>query len=318
MKDGLTPSRIDKLLLKIKPHPIVALVDDDPATLDLLECVLRDEGYLTHRFERAEELMEHFSEIQPDAIVMEVTLQGMSGLSVLDQLRPKSLEEIVPVLILSKRDDPRTKLLAFRRGAFDYVTKPFNAEEVGARIRALVRSKILQEMLRESSVSDPLTSVYNRRFLSIWLWREIERVKRYGLDLSCLLLDLDGFGGINEEHGERFGDFLLREVASIVDSNTRGSDIVGRLENDEFLVLLPGTSKEGAIVVAHRLKEKVQAREFELGAKKVKASFCMGIVGCRSEEAPDPNAFLERVQEALEKAKAVGVGVGETAVLGMN
>lgn len=313
MKEGLTPSEIDKLLLKIKPHPVIAVVDDDPMTLTLLDRVLRDEGYLIHRFDRAEELMEHFSEIQPDAIVMEAVLSGMNGLSVLDQLRPKSLEEIVPALILSRKDDPGTKLLAFRRGAFDFVVKPFDAEEVGARVRALVRSKILQEMLRQSSISDPLTSVYNARFLSAWLAREMERVKRYRLDFSCLLLDLDGFRRLNEEKGERFGDFLLREVAGITAHNTRASDILGRLENGEFLLLLPGTSKEGAMVVARRLREKVERREFQMGAQKVRASLSMGIVGWRSEEAPDSNTFLERAQEALQKAK--GVGMGETAVL---
>lgn len=316
MKNGLTPSKIDKLLLKIKPHPVVALVDDDPATLDLLDRALKDEGYLTPHFDCSEKLMEHFSEIQPDAIVMEVILPGMNGLSVLDQLRPKNLAETVPVLILSKKDDPRTKLLAFRRGAFDFVTKPFNAEEVGARVRALVRGKILQEMLQQFSVSDPLTSVYNRRFLSIWLLREIERVKRYGLDLSCLLLDLDEFRRINQEYGERFGDFLLREVAGILACSTRSSDILGRMENDEFLLLLPGTGKEGAVTVARRLRERVQNREFQLGSKKARASFCLGIVGCPSSEAPEPALFLERAEEALQKAKAVGVG--ETVVLGMN
>lgn len=317
MKEGLTPSKIDKLLLKIKPHPVVALVDDDPATLDLLDRALRDEGYLTSRFNRAEELMENFSEIQPDAIVMEVVLPGMSGLSVLDQLRPKSLEAIVPVLILSQRDDPRTKLLAFRRGALDYVTKPFNAEEVAARVRALIRAKRLQEMLRESSVSDPLTSVYNARFLSTWLLREIERAKRYRLPLSCLRLDLDGFHRINEENGERFGDFLLRELAGIFAQNTRGSDILGRIENDEFLFLLPGTSKEEAMTVARRLREKVQGQEFGVGAKRARASFCMGIVGCDSDKAPDsPEVFLEKAEEALRKAKTVGVN--QTAVLAID
>lgn len=316
MKEGLTPSKIDKLLLKIKPEPVVALVDDDPATVDLIDRAIRDEGYRILHFDRAEKLIEKFSEISPDVILMEAILPGMSGLSVLDQIRPKSLEEMVPVLILSKRDDPGTKLLAFRRGAFDYVTKPFNPEEVAARVRILIRNKIFQEMLRQSSVSDPLTSLYNRRFLSVWLLREIERVKRYGLDLSCLLMDLDGFRHLNEENGERFGDFLLREVAEIVARNTRSSDIVGRMDNDEFLLFLPQTSKENAMTVARRLREKIEGREFKLGAKKAQAGFCLGIAGCRSQEAAGAEAFLEKAKEALQKAKAVGTG--ETAVLGMN
>lgn len=316
MKEGLTPSKIDHYLQKIKPRPVVALVDDDTLSLELLQRTLRDEGYEIYRFERAEDLLERIEEIHPDAIVMEVVLPGMSGLSVLDELRPKNPEEMIPVLMVSKKDDLRAKLLAFRRGACDYVTKPFEAEEVAARVRALVRSKILQEMLLVSSISDPLTALYNRRFLLIWLEREIERIRRYGMGLSCMLLDLDEFGEINQEKGERFGDYLLKEVASLVVQNTRRSDIAGRIQNDEFLLFLPGATKEQAMIVARRLRNAVTKRHFEQGGKAHQPTFCIGIVSCDSKDASEPHAFLERAEEALEKAKAVGEG--QTAVLGIS
>lgn len=316
MKEGLTPSKIDQLLAKVKPHPVVVLVDDDPLTLDLLERSLRDEGCEVHRFSEAEDFLKQFSEIRPDAVVMEAVLPGMSGLSILDELRPKNPEETVPVMILSKKDDPRAKLLAFRRGAFDYVTKPFDSEEVTARVRTLIRNRLLQEMVHVSAISDPLTSVYSQRFLSIWLEREIERVKRYGLELSCLLVDLDRFRQINEEEGERFGDFLLREFAALLTKNTRASDIVGRIQSDQFLVFLPGTTKEQAMLAARRLRHLAEEQTFESAGKKIRPTFCMGIIGCHSDEAPDPLSFLGRAQEALEKAKTVGEG--KTAVLGID
>lgn len=315
-REGLTPSKIDHFLAKIKPRPVVALVDDDPVTLDLLDRVLRDEGYEVHRFERAEDLLEQFSRLAPDAIVMEIILPGMNGVSVLDEIRPKSVEEIIPVLMLSKREDPRTKLLAFRKGACDYLTKPFEAEEVAARVRILIRMKILQELLRNYSILDPLTSLYNRRFVLIWLEREMERVKRYGLHLACLLLDLDGFEGVNNENGERFGDFILKEFGHVLKQNTRRADIVGRLQKDEFVVFLPGTSKEQAMILARRLRALLANKTFRQGGKKLKVSFSAGIVGCQAQEAPGPSEFLAQVEEALRKARAVGLG--ETAVLGMN
>lgn len=312
MKDGLTPSKIDQFLAKIKPHPVVALVDDDPQSLDSIARALSDEGYEIHQFTSVEDFLKEFSTMHPDAIVMEAILPGMSGVAALDELRPTSPEEIIPVLIISKKDDVRAKLLAFRKGAFDYLTKPFESEEVAARVRSLVRSKIIQDMLQASSILDPLTTLYNRRFLLVWVEREMERIKRYGLELSCLAVDLDRFQKINEENGADFGDYVLQGFARFITQNLRKSDIVGRVQNDEFLILLPGTSTEEAMIVARRLRRLAQARSFEQGSKKAKPNFCIGITSCHSREVPEASVFLEKAEEALLKAKAVGVG--ETAV----
>ena len=313
MKDGLTPAKIDQLLARLKPHPAVALVDDDANALDLLERTFKDEGYSIHRFQRAEDFLEKFSEIRPDVIVMETVLPGMSGLAALAEIQPKDLGEFIPVLILTKKDDPRAKLLAFRRGASDYVTKPFDSGEVAARVRALLRARLLQEMIQISAFSDPLTALCNRKFLTDWLAREIERVKRYKLNLSCLLLDLDHFRQINERNGSRYGDFILSSLSQVIVDNTRKSDVVGRIENDEFAILLPGTSKDQAMVLARRLRDAVGNQEFELQGKNIKPTFCIGITGCHASEVDGPEAVLGRAREALQKAKSVGEG--ETAAL---
>ncbi len=317
MREGLTPKKIDEYLAKMKPEPVVALVDDDPATVDLLKRTLRDEGYEVQAFASAEDFLESFSKIRPDAVVMEVVLPGMNGLSALDEIRPENPEELIPVLVLTKRTDPRAKLLAFRRGAFDYVVKPFDAEEVAARVRSLVRAKLIQELLVASSLADPLTSVYNQRFLSDWLVREIARVKRYGFPLSCLAVDLDHFKAINEENGERFGDFVLKKFAGLMTENLRRSDVVGRLEGDEFVAFLPGTTKEQATVVAKRLRRLAAEKGFRQGRQKATPSFSIGIAGSDSAESiPEARAFLGKAQEALTKAKSIGTG--ETAVLGVD
>jgi len=315
MKEGLTPSKIDQLLLKHKPAPVVALADEDLQSLDLLERAFRDEGYAVHRYQRSEDLVERFDKIRPDVIVMGAVFSGMSGLSALDTLRPKTPEENIPILILSEKEDLRAKLLAFRRGASDYVVKPFEAEEVAARVRALVRGRMLQRLLEASSVSDPLTSLHNERFLSAWLAQEIARVRRYGLALSCLLVDLDHFREINEEKGEPYGDYLLTAFAKVLVQNIRTSDLAGRLRGGQFLVLLPGTSKEQAMIVARRLRRLAAEQKFVSEGKGVKPSFSIGITGCRSDESPTQEDFLGRAREALARAKSVGSG--ETAVLGL-
>ncbi|GEM_PF-2881311 len=316
MKADLTPAALDRMLAKIKPQPVLALVDDDADTLDLLERILREDKYKIHHFKCAEDLLEEYSEVQPDVIVMEAVLPGMSGISALTDLKLKSQEGIIPVMILSGKADPRAKILAFRRGAWDYLVKPFDADELAVRVRSLVRTRALHQMSQISSVSDPVTSLYNRRLLLIWLEKEIERIKRNGQDLACLWIDLDGFRQINEKQGERFGDFVLQEFAKILGKNSRSADVVGRIQNDEFLVLLPGIRKEEAVFIVQRLKRLVENHSFQWNGKKTNLTFCVGIAGCNGTEAAEAPLFLNRIQEALAKAKAVGEG--ETAVLGID
>ena len=313
MKEGLSPSRMDQILAKVKPRQVVALVDDDTLIHDFVGRALHDAGFEVCHFTRAEELLEKREEIRPDAVVLEPVLPGISGLSLLDELWPKRVEEILPILILSKKDDIRAKLLAFRRGAWDYMTKPVDAEEVAVRVRAMTRAKILQEMVQLSAVSDPLTSLHNQRFLLIWLEKEIQRVKRYGLESSCLLLDIDGFRQINSKQGERFGDYLLKELAELMTRNLRGSDVIGRMENDEFLIALPGTSKEQAMVVVRRLRRLASQKDFKWEKKTVTPSFSMGITNCKPRDTVESNGLLERAREALSNAKAVGTA--QTVVL---
>lgn len=291
IKDGLTPSRIDQILAKIRPRQIVALVDDDPLTHDLAGRALRDEGYQVQHFKSAEEFLEQFSKSKPDALVIESVLPGISGLTVLDIIRPKTVEELLPALVLSQKEDIRAKLLAFRRGASDYLVKPFSGEEVAVRVRALTRTKIIRELTQLSSITDPLTQAYNERYLLECLEKEIQRIKRYGLVSSCLLLGFDS---------EKSADGLFKEFSLSLRKNLRGSDTLGRIKSGDFFVLLPHTSKEQAMVVARRLRRLTQP------------SFSMGITTCHAEETLDPRSLLERTQEALNKAKAVGKG--QTAV----
>ena len=291
IKDGLTPSKIDQILAKIKPRQRVALVDDDPLTHDLAGRALRDVGYEVQYFKSAEEFLEQFSTSKPDALIIESILPGISGLSVLDVIRPKNPEEFLPVLVLSQKEDIRAKLLAFRRGASDYLIKPFSGEELAVRVRALTRVKIIRELTELSSIKDPLTHVYNNRYLFECLDKEIQRTKRYGTESTCLLLGFDG---------EKSGDDLLKEFSSSLGKNLRGSDTLGRIESGEFFLLLPHTSREQAMVVARRLRSLA------------KSSLSMGITNCHAEGNIDPRTILERAQEALHKAKAVGKG--QTAV----
>ncbi|RMA93050.1 diguanylate cyclase (GGDEF)-like protein [Hydrogenothermus marinus] len=130
-------------------------------------------------------------------------------------------------------------------------------------------------LLYEVANFDTLTNVYNRRKLYEILEYEIEKVKRYKRPLSLMIIDIDDFKKINDTYGHNFGDEILKEVAKILKSNIRKIDYVGRLGGEEFLVILPETTKEEAFFVGEKLRSAVE-RYFEANYGK-KLTISIGI-----------------------------------------
>lgn len=143
---------------------------------------------------------------------------------------------------------------------------------VRALHQALVKQKIEAELNRELSLLDPITEVYNRRYLRTILRREVERAKRHNFKLAVMLVDVVGFRRVNESLGQTGGDVVLKEIAHLIQTRVRNSDAVVRFGGDDFLLVLSDTDDSGVQKLSHRLKEamtdwgrKSSMTEFELG-----------------------------------------------------
>jgi len=121
--------------------------------------------------------------------------------------------------------------------------------------------------LEHETFTDPLTGVYNRRFMKLRLGEEISTARRYGFELAILLLDLDHFKQINDRHGHQAGDQLLIEFGNIVSLELRDSDILARYGGEEFLVIAPNTAPADAISLAERLRSRIDSHDFLAGSK---------------------------------------------------
>lgn len=162
-------------------------------------------------------------------------------------------------------------------------------------------SERYREVWQGIAQKDNLTGLLNRAFFEELLNKEVERAKRYGEPLSLIIFDLDNFKEVNDTFGHLFGDMVLREVASMVAKNVRESDTVARWGGEEFIVLLPKTNCEQAVLVAQKLKEKVELCEFENGVVST-ASF--GVAELSRED--DPVRLLLKADKALYEAKRSG------------
>ncbi|MGM0442012.1 MAG: sensor domain-containing diguanylate cyclase, partial [Elusimicrobiota bacterium] len=155
------------------------------------------------------------------------------------------------------------------------------------------------------AITDPLTKLYMRRFFLTRLDQEIEKAKRYSGKFSLLFLDIDHFKKFNDTYGHQMGDRALMHLADIMKSTTRGADICGRYGGEEFVILLPETPKERAVILAERLREKVDNSTFKVDGRKYKIRICIGVAGYNSS-VKTPKDLIREADKKLYRAKEEG------------
>jgi diguanylate cyclase (GGDEF)-like protein len=163
----------------------------------------------------------------------------------------------------------------------------------------------LQERLREESIHDELTGLYNRRYLSGLLSRTIAQARRELQPVSLLLLDIDHFKEINEAHGQDAGDLVLRQMADFLRRNIRLSDAVCRYGGDEFIAVLPNTPASGAVILAERWRTGISAHTIDLSGVPHRFTISLGLVTFPTN-ADDIDEILIVANETLSNAKSAG------------
>jgi diguanylate cyclase (GGDEF)-like protein len=157
------------------------------------------------------------------------------------------------------------------------------------------------------AITDGLTGLYNHRYLQEHLGAEFERVKRYGTPLTCLMLDIDNFKEVNDQHGHVFGDHVLRIVARILKEQVRRVDTVGRYGGEEFLILMPHTTAQDVQPLAERIRMELQDYPFHLNGQEIRVTLSIGIANA-APHGPfkDRKSLLEAADAALYRAKTSG------------
>ncbi len=144
----------------------------------------------------------------------------------------------------------------------DFIKRPINEIELKVRVEALMKAVHYRHSLNKVTITDELTGLYNRKYLHARLDAEISRAKRYGTDLSCLLIDIDFFKTVNDMYGYDWGDVLLKKVAEMLKALIRKEDILTRYGDEEFLLILPNTSEQQAFIFAERFRRDIEKMEF--------------------------------------------------------
>jgi diguanylate cyclase (GGDEF)-like protein len=297
---------------------VILVADDEPVNLALIKRRLEWEGYLVYTAQDGGEAVERAHAVAPDLVILDVMMPVLDGLQACRLLKESEQTRDIPVIFLSALDDTDAKVNGLSVGANDYISKPFRAEELLARVRVAIRLKRERDKLRLSaeearlradaarqmSMSDALTGLLNRHGLQRSLRRNISEARRYGRPLSCLMLDIDHFKAVNDTYGHAAGDTALMQVARVLSEAVRGSDVVCRYGGEEFLILAPETPLEGALALGEKIRHAAGARLFGDGERAFTLTLSAGAAELRdTESGPD---LIARADQALYDAKEAG------------
>ncbi|MBL0220301.1 MAG: response regulator [Myxococcales bacterium] len=193
-------------------RPKILVVDDDPAARVMLSDLLAGEGYAVTATSDGLTALTVVERAVPDIIISDVSMPGMDGFELVRELRARAASAEVPILLLSAIAQSARRVTGLDLGADDFVAKPVDLDELLARIRALLRRARQREEIERRATLDLLTGVLNRAGLDAALHREQQHALRTGEALSILMIDLDRFKTLNDEHGHLAGDRALRCV----------------------------------------------------------------------------------------------------------
>ena len=229
---------------------------------------------------------------------------GAGDAALLDRLDDQSNRRI-PVLLISDCEDPPTGISPARACLTDWMAPPVSEDDLIMKVKAMLRVAFAESISTEPAERDGLTKLYNRRYFDERLSREIERARRYGRKLSCVMIDVDDFQGVNDKFGHLAGDTVLRSLGDFLLSTTRCSDIIARFGSQEFAMLLPETPGNDARMLADRIRRAFAKREFDCGSGNLRATLSCG-VATYPDHARDAETLLRMTGSATFQAQSEG------------
>lgn len=297
-----------------KPEKRVLVIDDSPVYRRLMDSHLREWGYEVIMASSGTEGWQILQQPNsPSLVLLDWVMPGMDGMELCRKLRQRTASSNVYMILVTSRENRTDLLQAMESGIDDYLVKPFEEEELKARLLVGQRVVALQKELtqaressRHASTYDGLTGLLNRREIVDFLRRELHRTEREQKPTSIILADIDLFKMVNEQYGSTAGDEVLREIGRRLRSRLRAYDGVGRYGGEEFLLVLPGCDLTAALIRADQVRSFVCSKPVDMQGKSKTVTVSMGVAVAAGGAQLDPQEFLNRADAGLYKAKRNG------------
>ncbi len=301
----------------------ILVADDSPLFRDMLQKMLLEWGYQVIVVSDGQQAWDSLRQPNgPRLALLDWMMPGMEGAEVCRKVRATVHDRYIYMLLFSVRADLQDVVKGIESGADDYIVKPFQVDELRARLVAGQRVLALQdelvearEALRERATRDGLTGLWNRTAIFDILQNELARSNRSGEPLIVLMADLDGFKPVNDEFGHMAGDAVLRQAAGRMRASVRRYDAVGRYGGEEFLIVLPGCELPGGLVQAERIRNAIAAETFRLEDTEIKLTCSLGAACAMPPAINHADDLVRQADAALYRAKRQGRNRVEAASL---
>jgi len=281
----------------------ILLVDDDPAVLEILGDFIAVFGFEYETVKDGLEAVERLKQSTFHIVLTDMMMPNMDGMELLHHIHYNYPE--IKVMVITGYDRTFTYTDVINAGASDFISKPFNSDELEAKINRLIREIELMRQLEHLSISDGLTGLYNRRHFDNKIIEEARRANRQKHDLYLALLDVDNLKELNDKYGHPAGDKLLATVGAILKSCIREDvDWPFRYGGDEFCVILSQVSQKQACMTTERILEKFNEKKLPLTGLSIGLA---KFIRNKDKKLPEDIAMLvKRADNALYKAKNTG------------
>lgn len=289
----------------------ILVVDDDHEITRLVMMTLKFEGYQLESADSGEKALEKIKSFEPDLILLDMNMPGLSGLETLKLVR--KMDSYVGVIFVSARSETQNVIDGLDAGADDYICKPFNPHELLARVRTQLRIKDLtdslseaNEKLHELAHTDELTGLFNMRSLYPKLDIEMSRAKRLNSSVAVVMMDLDHFKAVNDDHDHIFGSTVIQQVGHLIGERIRDVDFAARYGGDEYIIVLTAIHKAGAQAFCDRLRMKIEETNFTNEDFKTKVTSSIGFAISEPGSKMTGKDLVKWADRALYDAKEGG------------
>ena len=277
---------------------------------------LKTNGFETRISDTLLNSIRSIREYPPDLIILIPLLLDPSGVELEQISRARGSEDPIPLLLVIE-DTDGVKAMRLAKKTLgeiqDFILQPFTPDELATRVELIMlnRDKLREihgraKHLEGQLITDFKTSLFNDRHFDQRLREEFGRAARHTTPLSCLLLDLDDFKGINDSTSYECGDQVLKSFSEIIRKNIRVIDFPARIGGDEFVILLPHTTMAEAVYIANRIREAVGRSDVLARNYRVRISVSIGVATYHGRGIDNPQDLMTQANVALKEAKAHG------------
>ncbi len=290
----------------------ILVADNSPPNIKQIKLSLVSDKDVTYEIDTAKSSKDALlkaAEENIDLVLLNHKQTGTEGIKMLQDIIKKKLG--VPVIMIVADGDEKLGVKAMDKGAYDFLTKDeVKTIALSRSIRRVMQRRKLESDIKASllkleklAIRDGLTGLYNHHHFKEVIKKEFKKAKRYMQPLSCIMLDLDHFKSVNDNHGHQFGDAVLVKSAEILNQLVRDIDFVARYGGEEFFVILPNTNLKGAYILAERIRVSFADQIFKQDKVSEIVTVSIGVSSMSDENIVSEHDLIENADKSLYRAK---------------